>query len=98
MSGQSQFQGFGMQVFLKSDMRAFLADNDPPVTLLRSDNFLVPQAWYFGHTATSMISVSGDRGKSSSTGSKYNSMASLIFDMVCSRVSPSLMQPGKLGT
>jgi len=45
-----------------------------------------------------MTSVSIPTGRSSSTGSRYNSMASLMLTMASSRLSPSEMQPGRAGT
>src|SRR5712692_1594042 len=50
------------------------------------------------HTSISCTATFSSITQSSSTGSRYNSIASRIFSSASSRVSPSLMQPGNDGT
>jgi len=88
---------FASRMFLQADMTALLAHNRPTVSLQSADDLLIRQAGHF-HSSTSWSKALSPITKSSSTGSRYNAMASWMFFKASSTVSPSLMQPGKDGT
>ena len=57
----------------------------------------VQQARDLGHTSISLASAPGSVTRSSSTGSRYSSIASRMCCSASSLVSPSLMHPGSAG-
>lgn len=88
-------------VLLEADVTSVLADHDPAVALESPDDAIVGKLWDFVQTAISTSSaacVTSRAARSSATGSRYNWIASRMFASASSRVSPSLMQPGRPGT
>ena len=63
-------------LFLETDMTTFLPNYNPTVSLERSHHLVISKAGNFGHTISSKSSASGCSTRSSSTGSRYNSIAS----------------------
>src|ERR1043166_1646936 len=97
MGGNRQFLNAVGSLFMHPDMATPLAHNNPAGTLECGHYKRVIERRDFSQTTTSAISPSLP-AKSSSTGSRYNSIASRMFRRASSRESPSLIQPGKLGT
>lgn len=97
-AGTTSFQGFVRRMLLKPDVTAALSHDDPAIPPQRPNHAVVAQARDFGHTAISMTSAPGESVASSSTGSRYSSMASWMLASASSRVSPSLIHPGREGT
>ena len=98
VGGDGELERLRGRVLLQANVAAFLSDNNPAVTLESADDPIIGQAWDLAHTATSSCSAFGMPAVSSSTGSRYSSIASRMFASASSLVSPSLMQPGKEGT
>ena len=91
-------QNFISNMFLQPDVRAFLPNYYPSVSLQCLNDFVIIQTWDFTHIANSTFSACSIAKVSSSTGSKYSSIASLIFFRASSFVSPSEIHPGREGT
>jgi hypothetical protein len=85
-------------MFLKTDVAAALPQDYPTVSLQCPEDFSVRETWHRTHTANSTVSALSLAIWSSSVGSKYNFIASLMLVKASSRESPSLMQPGRAGT
>jgi hypothetical protein len=63
-------------VLLETDMTSFLPNYNPTVSLERSHDLVISKAGNVGHTTSSKSSASDCSTRSSSTGSRYNSIAS----------------------
>ena len=98
MCRHRQFQRLVLSAFLEADMAALLPDNHPAIPLESANEPGVGQTGDLGHTAISSSSAPGEYASSSSTGSRYNSMASRMFFNASSLESPSLIHPGNEGT
>src|SRR3990172_10197068 len=98
MSRNRQFQRLIHCMFLKTNVASFRSDDNPSISLKGSDDLLVGETRHFAHTDSSINSAPDEKVGSSSTGSRYNSIASRIFRIASSRDSPSEIQPGSDGT
>jgi len=67
------------KAFLQSNMATSLSYHRPTISLESSDDLLVGKAGNFVHTSTSSTKVFSFKIRSSSAGSRYNWMASLIL-------------------
>lgn len=59
MCWNRELQSLSPGMLLKSNMTAFLTDDNPSITLQGSDNFVVPKDGNLCHMATSVTSVFG---------------------------------------
>src|SRR5436189_4863011 len=98
MGGNGDLLSSTLASLLHPDVAALLSDDLPPCTFERGDDLRVIERWNLRQTTTSSISVPFLMEKSPSIGSRYRSIASRMFFIASSRVSPSLMQPGSDGT
>src|SRR3989344_2163212 len=96
MERDSDFYGFFSVKFFKPYMRAFLPCGNEAGFFQALDNFNARNKRYF-HNETIIFSPVNSTSSFVSA-SKYSSMASLIFLIASSLVSPSDMQPGSEGT
>lgn len=94
----SDFNHFVSNSLLQSDVAALLPNNDKTVTLKSAKNALIRKGRKNTQRVISTSSLPSEGEISSSTGSKYNSIASFMFFKASSRVSPSLIHPGREGT
>ena len=70
MSGHSQFEHAVRSLFLKPDVTAFLAEDDPAVATQSMNDLVIRHAWDLAHTEISTVSVCSLKRESSSTGSR----------------------------
>jgi len=99
MGGNGELQQLVRQVFLHSNMAPLLPDYDPTIAPKGCDDSLIAELWDTAHktSSTSSTATPSARALSSSTGSRYSSIASRMLAKDSSCVSPSLIQQGSDG-
>jgi len=79
MSRDRQLENFIAGMFLQPDMASPLSHDCPSISLQCLDNPVVRQAGQFAQSSISWTCASSSNTQSSSTGSRYSSMASRML-------------------